>query len=290
MNSEVLNTQFGIENSISFQPFEHTVIAELKTDCSTAKVSLYGAHVLSFIPDGQEDILFVSPHAVFQDGKAIRGGVPVCWPWFNAHPVDKSLPSHGFARTSSWQVVHTSANDQETCIELALYSNEQTLKLWPYEFEARLMIKLDHQLKIELTTFNKDIKAFDVSGALHSYFNVSDILNVQLQGLHGADYFDSVINASAVENNELLSFEQYTNRMYSSTQKCVIHDKNRTIEVDKSGSGMTVVWNPGEELANKMPDLLEGYKNMLCVEAANCLEDTITIQAGQKHTLSTTFG
>jgi glucose-6-phosphate 1-epimerase len=252
-------------------------------------VSLYGAHVLSFIPDGQEDIIFVSPHAVYQDGKAIRGGIPVCWPWFNAHPVDKSLPSHGFARTSTWKVIHTSANNDETQIELGLNSNADTLKLWPYQFEARLTIKLGRQLKVELSTINKDDKAFEVSGALHTYFNVSDILNVQLEGLQGAGYFDAVINDKAVQNDKLLSFEQYTNRMYGSTEKCLIHDKNRSIEVDKSGSGMTVVWNPGEELANKMPDLLEGYKTMLCVEAANCLEDTITIQPGQKHTLTTTL-
>ncbi|MCG8579507.1 MAG: D-hexose-6-phosphate mutarotase [Bacteroidales bacterium] len=290
MNSEVLNTQFGIDNKISFEPFEHTIVAELKSDYSTAKVSLYGAHVLSFIPDEQEDILFVSPHAVYQNGKAIRGGIPVCWPWFNAHPVDQTLPSHGFARTSTWQVAHSSADKNETILELTLRSSEQTLKLWPYQFETRLTIKAGRQLKVELTTINKDNKAIEVSGALHSYFNVSNILNVQLQGLEGAGYFDSVINDRAVQNNELLTFEQYTNRMYSSTEKCIIRDKNRTIEVDKSGSGMTVVWNPGEELANKMPDLLEGYQNMLCVEAANCLEDTITIEPGEKHTLTTTLG
>lgn len=290
MNPEVLNNQFGIEDKLAFQDFQHTIIAELKHKQATAKVSLYGAHVLSYISESGEEILFVSPQAVYKEGKAIRGGIPICWPWFNAHPIDPSLPSHGFARISTWEVISSSANDEETQLELGLSSNEHTLKLWPYQFEARLVIQLGNRLTVKLKTINKDDKPFDVSAALHSYFNISDINTVTLEGLADTEYVDDVAQSTGLQADELLRFGQRTDRRYITAGKAIINDGEKQITVEKQGSGITVVWNPGEELAMQMPDLLEGYKNMLCVEAANSLDDTIIIQPGNEHILSTTIG
>jgi len=290
MNTETLNAQFGIEDSISFKEYHHTTIAELKSNNASAKLSLYGAHVLSFIPNNQEEILFVSPHAVYKEGKAIRGGIPVCWPWFNAHPVDQSLPSHGFARISHWSVINTSSGADKLSIELQLKANANTMQLWPYQFEARLLVTLTDKLKVELSTFNNDNKPFDVSAALHSYFNITDINNVSLEGLKDAHYQDDVLGCAGKQTETQLLFNQRTDRRYYSKGKTIIHDKQRNIGVEKAGSGITVVWNPGKDLAMQMLDLLDGYKNMLCVEAANSLDDTITIEPGNKHTLSTTIG
>ncbi len=290
MNPEVLNTQFGIANKITFQPFEHTIVAELQNQHATARVALYGAHVLSFIPNKQEDILFVSPNAVFKDGKAIRGGIPVCWPWFGSHPVDATLPSHGFARISNWEVINTSANDETVSIELGLSANSATMQLWPYRFEASLLVKMGKQLTVELKTRNTDNKLFEVSAALHSYFNISDIEKVTLEGLANVEYLDDVENASGHQSEQLLCFGQRFDRRYKTSDTAIIHDQKRDITIAKSGSQITVVWNPGEELAMQMSDLAEGYRNMLCVEAANSLDDTITIQPGQEHILSTIIG
>ncbi len=290
MNPETLNTQFGIQNKISFKAFEHTTIATLKSEQATAVVSLYGAHVLSFTPNNEEDVLFVSPHAVYNEGKAIRGGIPICWPWFNVHPLDKSLPSHGFARISTWSVISTNTSYDGVQLELGLSANSDTIKLWPYQFEARLKISLNDKLTVELTTINKDDKPFDVSAALHSYFNISDINTVALEGLEGMTYMDDVANCDSTQHEKELRFGRRADRRYKAVGTTIIKDANRNIEVTKGGSGITVVWNPGEELAMQMPDLLDGYKNMLCVEAANSLDDTITIQAGKQHTLSTTIG
>ncbi|MBS2213704.1 D-hexose-6-phosphate mutarotase [Carboxylicivirga mesophila] len=289
MNPELLNKQFGIAGKITFQPFEHSIAAELQSKFATAKVSLYGAHVLSFIPKDQDDVLFVSPKAIYKDEKAIRGGIPVCWPWFGPHPVDSSLPSHGFARISNWAVINTSASDEEVSIELGLTSNAETMRLWPYQFEASLLIKLSKELTVELTTRNSDNKPFEVSAALHSYFNISDIDTVTLEGLSGVNYLDDVTNANGHQTAKLLSFGQRTDRRYRTSGKAIIHDSKRDISVKKSGSGITVVWNPGAELAMQMGDLAEHYKNMLCVEAANSLDDTIVIQPGMSHTLATTI-
>ncbi len=290
MNAEVLNTQFAIANKITFQPFEHTVVAELTSDDSTAKVALYGAHVLSFIPNNQDDLLFVSSEAIYQNGKAIRGGIPVCWPWFGPHPVDSSLPSHGFARISNWKVINTWTNDNEVCIELGLSTNAETMQLWPYRFEASLLVKAGKQLSVELKTLNTDSKPFELSSALHTYFNISDINTVTLEGLAEVEYLDDVANESGRQTEALLSFGKRTDRRYHTSGEAIIHDKDRDIKVAKSGSKITVVWNPGEALALEMGDLGEDYKKMLCVEAANSLNDTITVQPGASHTLSTTIG
>ena len=289
MNPEELNQQFGIENKVKFEEFEHTTAAIIKNQQAAAKISLYGAHVLNYQTNTGDELLFVSPHAVYQEGKAIRGGIPVCWPWFGAHPLDASMPSHGFARTSIWQVVNTSAMENETLIELGLSSNEKTLKLWPYQFEARLIVRLTDKLKVELKTINPDNKPFEVSAALHSYFNISDINVVTLEGLANTPYVDDVEKCDAQQNENLLSFGNRIDRRYRTANQAVIHDGEKKISIEKVGSGITVVWNPGKELAMQMPDLLESYKNMLCVEAANSLDDTITIQPGNEHTLSTTI-
>ncbi len=290
MNAEVLNTQFAIANKITFQPFEHTVVAELTSNDSTAKVALYGAHVLSFIPNNQDDLLFVSSEAIYQNGKAIRGGIPVCWPWFGPHPIDSSLPSHGFARISNWKVINTSASDEEVSIELGLSANAETMQLWPYQFVASLLIKAGKQLSVELKTLNTDSKPFELSSALHTYFNISDINTVTLEGLANMDYLDDVANQSGRQQEALLAFGERTDRRYHTSGDAIIHDQHRDIKVAKGGSQITVVWNPGEELALQMGDLGQNYKNMLCVEAANSLDDTITVNPGASHTLSTTIG
>ncbi|WP_439183183.1 D-hexose-6-phosphate mutarotase [Carboxylicivirga taeanensis] len=290
MNTDALNTQFGIANQITFEPFEHTIIAKIQSPHATAKVALYGAHVLSFIPKQQDDLLFVSPNAIFQNGKAIRGGIPVCWPWFGAHPTDATLPSHGFARVSNWKVINTSASDDAVSIKLGLSANADTLQLWPYLFEATMEIKVGKQLSVALHTKNTDEKPFELSAALHSYFHICDINTAKLEGLAGVNYLDDVKNANGQQSEKLLGFGQRIDRRYRTTGSAIIHDHQRTINIAKSGSGITVVWNPGEALASQMGDLGESYKNMLCVEAANSLDDTVVVQPGHSHTLSTIIG
>ncbi len=289
MNAATLNSKFGIDNTIGFEQYQHTTIAKLSSPHASAKVSLYGAHVLSFIPNNQKEVLFVSDDAVYKNGKAIRGGIPICWPWFNAHPVDASLPSHGFARISNWEVTQSSCLNDEVSLELTLSSNSDTMQLWPYHFKATLLVTLGKTLEVSLTSHNLDTKPFDISAALHTYFNIADINTVKLEGLDATRYHDDVLNTQDVQADKLLSFGQRTDRRYLSKSKTTIHDVDRYIKVGKTGSGVTVVWNPGEELAMQMPDLLGGYKSMLCVEAANSLDDTITVQPGTQHTLSTTI-
>ncbi len=291
MQLSEINERYGIEGVLTFYEEKHSIVAEINSSYSKAKISLYGAQVLSFIPIGQEDLLFVSSESYFEEGKAIRGGIPICWPWFNAHPTEASFPSHGFARISTWQVNGAMQNNGEITLELVLKSNEETFKLFPYEFELYAEIKVGTKLSVALTTINKSESAFDISSALHSYFNVSDIANVSLKGLKDTPYMDDVLKKEARQNEDLLLFNNRIDRRYHGIETdCVINDISRRINVAKKGSKVTVVWNPWEELAAQMADLgNEDYRNMLCVEAANSLEDTITIVPGNSHCLETTI-
>ena len=292
MNIATLNTQYGIDKKVSFKAYQHTIVAEITSVHSTTRVSLYGGQVLSFIPNGEKDLLFMSSASTFQEGKAIRGGIPVCWPWFGAHPVDHSLPSHGFARISTWTVLNTQEAGDDVVLTLGLSANAETLKLWPYHFEAELEVRAGKTLSVSLKTRNTDTKAFEISAALHSYFNISNIEAIQLEGLCNCNYLDDVNNSEGKQQEERLSITGRIDRRYrNTTANCHIHDNNRIIKVGKKGSQITVVWNPGAELTKQMADLGDlDYRNMLCVEAANSLEDTISVLPGQQHILNTTIG
>jgi len=288
MQTEAMNKEFGISNKLSFAKYEHTTIANIQSDYSKAKISLYGAQVLSFINEDNEELLFMSSECIFKNGKAIRGGIPVCWPWFGANTNDPSLPSHGFARTTEWEVIETIANDEVTLV-LGLKSNEDTLKVWPHQFEAQLKVVVGKKLSVSLSTTNKDSKAFEVSAALHTYFLINDIATTKLEGLASKDYFNNVNKENETQNETILSFGERIDRHYCNTNNaCIIDDTNKKIVMDKDGSETTVVWNPGKELCIEMADLGDtDYKKMLCVESTNSLNNIITIQPNQTHTLST---
>ena len=286
-----LNNTFGITNQLSFSEEKHMIVANIESKYSSAKISLYGAQVLSFTPKGERDLLFLSEEAFFQNGKAIRGGIPICWPWFGAHPNDRNLPSHGFARLSNWEVIRSSSNKGEEQIQLQLKNSEATQELWPYIFETLINLTIGKSLKLSLTTTNKDNKAFTISSALHSYLNISDSEKIEVDGLENMEYRDDVLHTTSRQNESLLSIKGELDRQYINTSKsCLINDPNfeRQIQIDKEGSQTTVVWNPGDKLASKMSDLGDKeYKNMLCIEAANNINDTITINPGESHSLQT---
>lgn len=284
-----LNKQFGIKGNVDFKEFNHTIVAQIKTPSSMAEISLYGAQVLSFRDNTNADLLFMSSESYYQDGKAMRGGIPICWPWFNSHPSNSALPSHGFARISTWNVISTQVIDNFVEIVFELSSDKKTFALWPYHFTAQVKVVVGDELSVSLSTKNTDDKPFDISSALHTYFNVSDIKNIQLEGLKAVSFLDDVINKEGVQQEGLLNFDGRIDRRYrNTTSACLIHDENRKIKVEKQGSSITVVWNPGEPLAKEMADLgNEDYKRMLCVEAANSLEDAITVMPGKVHTLET---
>lgn len=289
---EGLNAQFAIADQLYFQMGEGGLpIAQINNPLATAEVYLHGAHITAFRPRDHEQVLWMSPLAQFQPDKAIRGGVPVIWPWFGPHATDSSKPQHGFARTAEWQVSATEAlADGSTQLQLQLTDNPSTRALWPHAFELCLTINVGSELKIDLKARNTGEHAFVVGGALHSYFAIGDVAQMHIEGLAGRKYIDQLDDNQIKQQMGAVRITQEVDRIYfNSEDACVIHDAmlSRQIHVKKSGSRSTVVWNPWKDKAQAMGDFSDkGYQNMVCIEAANAADDVVQLAPGEEHTLS----
>ena len=295
-----LNEEFSLkhdEHSLSFQEGRGGIpVIEIFNQHASALVSLQGAQVLSWMPrgragDSSEDCIWLSQDAVFAPGKSVRGGIPICWPWFGQHPDNTpGYPAHGFARTSLWQVVATVALENgDTRIDFSLRPDETTKAMWPEGASVGYSIRIGKKLELELVTRNNGESPLQISEALHTYFKVGDISQVLLHGLDDTDYLDKPDNFRRKHWHGPVTIEGEVDRVYLDTATdCVIEDRSlkRTIIIIKCGSHATVVWNPGEAVAEKMGDLgPNGYRQMLCVESANAADNTVTIQPGKSHQL-----
>jgi len=275
---------------ISFKTKNNIVIAEIRSPFSVCELSLYGAHVLSFIPAGEEDLLWMSNTSKFEEGLPIRGGIPICFPWFGPNEIDSRLPQHGFVRLMNWEIESVEEAGQSVKIILTCGDNEFTHRYWKYSFQAKITAVVGKSLQVTLTYVNTDVEPFTCTDALHSYFHISDVKNILVSGLENSAYFQSGHPSLRFHPNEKLKIEGEENRRYiHHSNTCIIRDEGfkRNIVVKKENSHTTVVWNPWEETSQKMPDFhAGGYKKMLCVEAANALIETITLNKGGQFSLS----
>ena len=262
-------------------------IATLNHRGSEASVALHGAQVLSYIPSGERPVLWCSEHAIYKEGKAIRGGVPVCWPWFADHPDEPSYPAHGFARTQAWTILETSGNQDEVSLTLSLQQNQDSLKLWPHAFELTLKVILSDTLRLEFEVVNLGLEPFTFTGALHSYFAISAIDQIHVTGLEGATYIDSVDKDARKCQESSIRIAEEVDRLFIDTEATTaIVDQgwNRKITISKSGSHSTVVWNPWIAKATRMNDFGdEEYLKMVCVETANAADNSVTVTAAASH-------
>jgi glucose-6-phosphate 1-epimerase len=297
MSSELqqLNDQFALADELWFEtgPGRLTV-AQIRNRHATASVALLGAHVLACQPHGHEPVLWSSTHSNFEEGKPIRGGIPICWPWFGPHPSDSSKPSHGFVRTALWQVLATrTTEDGRSQIELSYESNAETQQHWPYAFRLRYIVTVGPALEVELVTHNTGDESFTYTGALHSYFNISHIDEITIFGLEGRDYLDKVDNMQRKTQWGPIRIEAETDRIYLDTADvCTLDDPgmSRQIRVSKSGSNSTVVWNPWQEKARKLPDFGDDeYPEMVCIETAKAADDIAAVPPGEEHRVQATI-
>ena len=292
---EQLNRIFGVEDRVVFREGTGGLpVAVLSNTAASAEVCLQGAHVTSFRPRGQEETLWVSELAEYRSGKAIRGGIPVCWPWFGPRLDNALLPQHGFARVSAWSVLSSGAQGDERCeLCLTLRDDDSTRLLWPHSFELELRVTVGVTLGVELRTVNTGDAVFRVGGALHSYFRVGDIGRIEIGGLDGRDYLDQLDGHRRKRQTGAVSISEEVDRVYvDSDDECVIKDPvlRRRIRVGKKGSGTTVVWNPWIEKSGRMGDFPDdGYREMVCVEAVNAFADMHDVVPGERHVLSTSI-
>jgi len=271
-------------------------LAEISNVHSTATICLQGAQVIAWQPVvTNAPVIWLSKLAKPTLSKAMRGGVPVCWPWFGAHSIETAYPAHGYARTQPWSITQTrSLADGSTEIGMVLMHSDITRKMWPHPSTVEILITVGKTLKIALTTKNPGDTDFVISEALHTYFHIGDIAEARVLGLEGCEYLDKASGGKRALQQGAVTFTNETDRVYVNTEAdCVIEDirHQRRIRIIKSGSRSTVVWTPWNEKADKMGDFgADGWRSMVCVESANALENAVTVEAGGSHAMTVEYG
>jgi glucose-6-phosphate 1-epimerase len=291
--AQQLNTQFGIKKQLEFrEDASGLIVAEIRNDQATASLCLQGAHLMTWNPVSQSvPVIWLSRDAKLAAGKSIRGGVPVCWPWFGPHASESGFPGHGYARTVPWRVVESGSDPGgETRLTLRLVDNENTRAQWPHACMLDITVIVGETLRVEMTTENTGVVDFEIGEALHTYFKIGDIGAVRVKGLENCEYLDKVGGSALRKQIGAISFSGETDRVYIDTaSECVIEDDKlkRSIHITKSGSFSTVVWTPWTEKANKMGDMgqPDGWREMVCVESANAIENLVKVEAGTSHTM-----
>jgi glucose-6-phosphate 1-epimerase len=271
-------------------------IVELNNGYAKVVVSTYGGQVLSFKPHTHsEDILFLSDKAVFEAGKAIRGGCPVCWPWFGLDTEGYGRPAHGFARNQDWRLVEAWADsDDVVSVRMVLTDTDGSLAVWPYHFELSLQVTLKDDLTLSLTTKNTDKKAFTLTQAIHTYFKVSRVTDIDVMGLEGKHYLDKLDDfAEKSQKQEKLTFETETDRIYQEVDSAMILNDpkyHRSIVISSEGSQTAIVWNPWDETIKPLADLEnDSYLDFICLETANTGDEVYTLEAGEQHSLTANY-
>ncbi len=292
MNSlDTLNRLYGIPGLIEFLEEPNGLIHIAVTSAqASARISLQGAQIIQWTPQGEKPIIWLSDAATFRPGKSIRGGAPICWPWFGPHATRADFPAHGFARTLSWEMLTAAAQPDGTVrIALHLPSDAMPKDQWPHDTTLECHFTIGTQLEVNLVTHNRSAHSLPLSQALHTYFRIGDIRQIQLTGLEDCPYLDKTLNGLHATQQGAVHFSQETDRIYLNSRRDILIEDpvlQRRIRITKSGSASTVVWNPWIEKSTKMGDMGdEGYLTMVCVENANAADDTIQLAPGQVHHL-----
>lgn len=287
----------AIPGVISFAANEQGLVyASITSAACNAVLYLQGAHLTEWCPSEHEPVLFLSERSIMAPGKAIRGGVPIIFPWFGARTENKYSsrtdgPSHGFARTSEWQLAETKVKDDDVILKLILNANDATRALGYNDFQVSYELTLGESLGLQLTVENRSSENLIFEEALHTYFLVGDVQQISIYGLADTTYFDKTDQFKRKYQTEsALTLTGETDRPYIGTEAVVeVSDPvlRRQIIVTKDNSRTTVVWNPWKELTSKLADMSpDGWLRMVCVETANAMDDAVTLSPGAQHTIS----
>lgn len=296
MNIEQLNADYGIADQLQFSLGKGDFpIIKINNAHAQAMISVYGGQVLAYRPtSAPEDLMFISEQAYYQTGKAIKGGTPICWPWFGPDPEGLGRASHGFVRNRLWTVQSTSTTpSQETKVKLGLVDTPETRDIWPHSFELSIEFTIGSTLKIELITHNLGEQPFSITQALHTYFQVGDIAPLRVKGLADAVYIDKVDGGVQKQQSGEIAIAEEVDRIYLGVPSALaVEDPtlDRRIEITASGSQTAVVWNPWVDNSIKMADLKDDdYQKFVCVETANAANEVIEIQPGTAYSLSADY-
>ncbi|WP_260735956.1 D-hexose-6-phosphate mutarotase [Tunturiibacter lichenicola] len=290
MDLAQLNEHFGLPGVLAFDATASGLIkAEITTPQAKATVYLQGAHLTAWEPAGQQPVIFTSRKTELAPGKAIRGGIPVCFPWFAARHDGKTGPSHGFGRIQDWTLAFAALAGNDIHLTFTLGPTEMSRGLGFDHFRLAYQLIIGQTLTMQLTVANDGAPPLLFEEALHTYYKVADVHEITVAGLEGVTYLDKNDLLQAKKQDGAISITAPTDRVYlNTTATCVIHDtmSKRRIHVAKTNSNTTVVWNPWESGAKKLADMDPSeWHEFVAVETVNAAEDTITLAPGASHTM-----
>lgn len=279
-----LNRHFGIEDVLHFSGGEGGLWrAAITTEQCTAELYRHGAHLTRWRPAGFDEVLWLSDLARFEYGKAIRGGVPICFPWFagNQPASDANGPAHGYARVTTWE--YTDVKQDDAGLTLSMRA-----AIEPFSLQYDVTFRDTLTMRLSVTNSGSTPATFE--SALHTYFVISQIKGVQVLGLENTDYRDTVGGQvqQLTQADQPITFEAETDRTYSSaaTTKIIDPGLQRIITIEKENSGSTVVWNPWSEKATAMGDFGDDeWPGMLCVESGNIEPNAVQLDPEASHTM-----
>lgn len=296
LSPEELNHEFGIAGVVTFAEGEGGM-PRLRVDnrAARAEISLHGGQVLAYRPlAASHALLFLSERAWFRPDKAIKGGIPVCWPWFGDDPEGRGRPAHGFARIAEWSVLRTAQlAPGHTRVVLGLEDDAATRALWPHAFRLTLTLDIADTLALSLATTNTGDKPFRITQALHTYFAVGAIDAVSVNGLDGCRYLDKVRGFAEGRQTGPVTFAAEVDRIYQGVERDLsINDTSlgRSILIRPGNSTTAVAWNPWAEISTAAQDLADdAYRRFVCVETANAGDEIVNIAPGAEYALSVSY-
>ena len=263
---------------------------QITSSLCEAEMYLHGAQVTSWKPAGSDEVLFLSAKSRWTHGQAIRGGIPICFPWFRAKANDPQAPAHGFVRTKAWQLESILEEDDAVVVSMVTESDEQTQRWWPGEFRLVHRTTFGSQLKLDLICTNTGTAPLSFEEALHTYNRIADIQEVRLQGLDTICFLDNTDSNKEKAQRGDVAIASQTDSAYQNTRNPVeLSDPKmgRKIRLAKANSLTTVVWNPWREKASELRDLADGeWRKFLCVEASNILDAAVHLEPGQEHRMT----
>ncbi|GGX74154.1 D-hexose-6-phosphate mutarotase [Saccharospirillum salsuginis] len=262
----------------------------VRNQAATAVLYTQGAHITSFVPQGGRDLLWVSEDEDYQAGKAIRGGAPVCWPWFGAHPTDPDAPAHGLVRNREWQWEILSDQPNQTQLRLALDTSGDH-PAFPYRARVEMIVGIGATLTQRLVTHNLDNRAFTVSQALHTYLPVHTLASAEVTGLAGSPCLDK-LTGERTHWPEDFRFDREIDRIILDNNRPIrlTDGPDRAILLERTGSHSLIVWNPWVEKSRRLSNFRnDDYTRMVCLETANVDRDARTVEPGDHHELSLTL-
>jgi glucose-6-phosphate 1-epimerase len=288
MDLQTLTDSFAILGLLAFDETETGLVrARITTPACTAELYLQGAHLTHWQPAGHGPVLFLSEQSSFAPGHSIRGGVPIIFPWFGTRRGARTDgPSHGFARTETWELAFAALSGDDLHLTLTLAPTEESRALGFDNFGAALQLILGETLTMRLTVANESAEPMQVGEAFHTYLTVGDATQVRISGLAEAEYLDKTDHFNRkLQAEPVITFSAETDRLYLNTTASVTLEDptlRRAISIAKQGSQSTVVWNPWAALPDMADD---AWRGMTCVETANAADNVLTIAPNSTHTM-----